>query len=62
MGVAMTGVAWTKKKVVERERHSDKIKIILFKWSCKKNRMFDVWWIVKWYVKIDKVGFWSGKC
>ena len=19
--------------------------------------MFDIWWIVKWYVKIDKVGF-----
>ena len=35
VGVAVTGVAWTKKKVVgfirERERHSGKIKIILFK-------------------------------
>ena len=31
VGVAMTGVAWTEKKVVERERHSGKIKIILFK-------------------------------
>ena len=31
VGVAMTGVAWTKKKVVERERDSVKIKIILFK-------------------------------
>ena len=31
MGVAVTGVAWTEKKVVERERHSGKIKIILFK-------------------------------
>ena len=33
--VAMTGVAWIEKKVVgfirERERHSSKIKIILFK-------------------------------
>ena len=35
MGVAMIGVAWTKKIVVgfirERERHNGKIKIILFK-------------------------------
>ena len=35
VGVAVTGVAWTEKKVVgfirERERHSSKIKIILFK-------------------------------
>ena len=35
VGVAMIGVAWTKKIVVgfikERERHNGKIKIILFK-------------------------------
>ena len=31
VGVAVIGVAWTKKKVVERERDNGKIKIILFK-------------------------------
>ena len=31
VGVVVTGVAWTEKKVVERERHNGKIKIILFK-------------------------------
>ena len=31
VGAAVTGVAWTEKKVVEREKHSGKIKIILFK-------------------------------
>ena len=31
MGVAVTRVACTKKKVVEREIHSGKIKITLFK-------------------------------
>ena len=31
MGVVVIGVACTKKKVVEREIHSGKIKIILFK-------------------------------
>ena len=30
-GCGCDGVAWTEKKVVERERHSGKIKIILFK-------------------------------
>ena len=29
--IAVTRVAWTEKKVVERKRHSGKIKIILFK-------------------------------
>ena len=31
VGMAITGVAWTEKKMVERERHNGKIKIILFK-------------------------------
>ena len=31
VGVVVTTVAWTEKKVVERERHRGKIKIILFK-------------------------------
>ena len=30
--------------------------------KCKKNRMFDIGCIVKWYVKIDKVEFWDVKC
>ena len=34
----------------------------IFKWSCKKNKMFDVWYIVKWGVKIVKVVFWDYKC
>lgn len=37
-------------------------KEIIFKWSCKKNRSFDVWYIVKWVVKIVKVVFWDCKC
>ena len=32
--------------------------IYYFKWS-GKNRTFDVWCIVKWSVKINKVGFWD---
>ena len=28
------------------------IKERIFKWSCKKNKMCDVWYIVKWGVKI----------
>ena len=31
VAIAVTRVAWTEKKVVERKRHSGKIKIILFK-------------------------------
>ena len=37
-------------------------KEIIFKWSCKKNRSFDVWYIVKWGIKIEKVVFWNCKC
>ena len=36
------------------------IKQRIFKWSCKKKkkkRMFDVWYIVKWGIKIVKVVF-----
>ena len=61
--------AWIEKKVVslfkervrqmrrERKKHSERIKIIIFKWSCKKNKAFDVKYIVKWCVKINKVVF-----
>ena len=37
--------------------------IYYFKWSDKiKNKTFDVWWIVKWSVKINKIDFWDVKC
>ena len=32
-----------------------------FKWSGKKNRTFDVGYIVKWDGQLDKVAFWSLK-
>ena len=38
------------------------IKERIFKWNCKKKKMFDVWYIVKWDVKIVKVVFWDCKC
>ena len=38
------------------------IKERIFKWSCKKNRIFGIWYIVKWDVKIVKVMFWDCKC
>ena len=45
---------------IERKKYSERIKIIIFKWSCKKkNRTFDVCYIVKWSVKIVKVMFWD---
>ena len=34
----------------------------IFKWSGKKYRIFDVWCIVIWGVKINKVVFWDAKC
>ena len=33
------------------------IKERIFKWSCKKNIMFNVWYIVKWNINIVKVVF-----
>ena len=49
----------------ERKRHRRWIKInkeIIFKWSGKKYRIIDIWCIVKWNVKIDKIAFWVTKC
>ena len=34
----------------------------IFKWSVKKNRSFDVMYIVKWCVIYYKVGFLDAKC
>ena len=33
----------------------------IFKWSCKKNRSFDIECIIKWDVKCYKVSFWVVK-
>ena len=45
----------------ERERKNKKLiknnKEIIFKWSGKKIRSFDIGCIIKWYVKCYKVGF-----
>ena len=39
------------------------IKEGIFKWICKKkNRIFDVWYVVKWGIKIVKIVFWNCKC
>ena len=49
----------------EKKRHRRWIKInkeIIFKWSGKKYRIIDIWCIVKWNVKIDKIAFWVTKC
>ena len=35
---------------------------IIFKWKVKKNKSFDVKYIVKWCVKCYKVGFLDVKC
>ena len=70
-------LGWDSETVRERERQwnqrerMNKIKTkrgiknykeIIFKWSCKKNRSFDVWYVVKWGVTIVKVVFWNYKC
>ena len=52
----------------ERERERGKIKKrikndkeIIFKWSVKKIRSFDIRKIVKWCVIYYKIGFWDDK-
>ena len=37
-----------------KERESGKIKKYYLSEIVKENRMFDGWWIIKWYFKIDK--------
>ena len=37
----------TKREKEERKKHTENKKIIC-KWSGKKNRIFDVWCIIKW--------------
>ena len=63
------GEGWVWVCLVESDRERDRKKYILkyiyiytFKWSGKKYRIFDVWFIVIWGVKINKVVFWDVKC
>ena len=46
---------------IGRERKKIEDKKWIFKSSVKKNRTFNVRWIIKWVVKIDKVVFWVAK-
>ena len=50
-----------REKEIERNIYWN-IYIYTFKWSGKKYRIFDVWFIVIWGVKINKVVFWDAKC
>ena len=50
-------------KKIRTKKELKNNKEIIFKWSCKKeNKSFNVWYIVKWGVKIVKTVFWDCKC
>ena len=46
-----------KNGVEERERVGGDEREMINKWIVLKNKKWNVWWVVKWYGKIDKVIF-----
>ena len=44
-------------EVEERERVGEDEREMINKWIVLKNKKWNVWWVVKWYSKIDKVIF-----
>ena len=62
----MSLLGWERQRGIERKKYIFKNKEIIkkriFKCSGKKYRTFDIWCIVKWVVKINKMAFWDVKC